>query len=71
MKDMLGTEVVVGDTVVFADYRNNDNDMALTGGVVKDISQSEDGVVAEGVNGDIYLLSSEEFAYYTTIKDLT
>ena len=71
MKDMLGTEVVVGDTVVFADYRNNDNDMALIGGVVKDISQSEDGVVAEGVNGDIYLLSSEEFAYYTTIKDLT
>ena len=71
MKDMLGTEVVVGDTVVFADYRNNDNDMALIGGVVKDISQSEDGVVAEGVNGDSYILSSEEFAYYTTIKDLT
>ena len=70
MKDMLGTEVVVGDTVVFADYIYVNCEATLNIGVVVD-SNDDGGVVVEDRNSDIHVLSSEEFAYYTTIKDLT
>ena len=70
MKDMLGAEVVIGDTVVFADYKYVDNDAALSIGTVVD-SNNDDGVIVEDRNGEIYLLNNKEIAYYTTIKDLT
>jgi len=68
MKDMLGTEVVVGDSVIYFDREMGDGDGALTGGVIKDIKHS--ATLVEGVDEEGAWLLSDEFAYYTTIKDL-
>ncbi len=69
MKDMLGQEVVIGDTVIFTDYKDNHSDTLLTGGVVFQIKK--DILWAEDKHGRCYELESPEFVYYTTIKDLT
>ncbi len=69
MKDMLGQEVVIGDTVIFTDYKDEDNDYNLTGGIV--VLVQEYSIDVEDMYGNYYNLCSPKFAYYTTIKDLT
>jgi hypothetical protein len=70
MKDMLGTEVVVGDTVVFTDP-DNEEYCKLTIGMVDQICEEYGTIVVTGADGNAYILEAGEFAYYTTIKDLT
>ena len=69
MKDMLGQEVVVDDTVIFLNRDAADGYGALTGGVIRDIIHS--ATLVEDAEGESVWLLSDEFAYYTTIKDLT
>jgi hypothetical protein len=73
MKDMLGTIVVIGDTVIFANWLDEEDSSNLTGGVVKSFVEDEYGgyMVVEDGEGNIHNLISSEVAYYTTIKDLT
>ena len=75
MKDMLGQEVVVGDTVIFTDYKDAADNVwsNLTGGVISSIWYTVTSIDVEDACMVVYLAIYvvHEFAYYTTIKDLT